>query len=31
MVKMIENTFALQKNLFSDYKVFLVIGDMREL
>lgn len=31
MVKMIENTFALQKNLFSDYKVFLVLGDMREL
>jgi UDP-N-acetylmuramyl pentapeptide synthase len=31
MKKMIENTFALQKSLFSDYKVFLVLGDMREL
>jgi len=31
MKKMIENTFALQKSLFADYKVFLVLGDMREL
>lgn len=31
MKKMIENTFALQKALFADYKVFLVLGDMREL
>lgn len=31
MKKMIENTFSLQKSLFPDYKVFLVLGDMREL
>ncbi|MCP4523600.1 MAG: hypothetical protein GY828_05285 [Candidatus Gracilibacteria bacterium] len=31
MKKMIENTFLLQKGIFSDYKVGLIIGDMREL
>jgi UDP-N-acetylmuramoyl-tripeptide--D-alanyl-D-alanine ligase len=31
MIKMIQNTFELQKSLFSDHKVFLVLGDMREL
>mgnify|MGYP003683156863 CR=1 FL=1 len=31
MIKMIENTFELQKSLFPDHKVFLVLGDMREL
>ena len=31
MIKMIQNTFELQKSLFPDYKVFLVLGDMREL
>ena len=31
MIKMIQNTFELQKSLFPDHKVFLVLGDMREL
>lgn len=31
MIKMIQNTFALQKSLFRSYKVFLVLWDMREL
>lgn len=31
MKKMVENTFNLQKSLFPDHKVFLVLGDMREL
>ena len=31
MIKMIQNTFELQKSLFPDYKVFLVLWDMREL
>jgi UDP-N-acetylmuramyl pentapeptide synthase len=31
MKKMVENTFDLQKSLFPDHKVFLVLGDMREL
>lgn len=31
MIKMIQNTFELQKSLFPDYKIFLVLWDMREL
>lgn len=31
MKKMTENTFTIQKEIFPDYKVFLVLWDMREL
>jgi len=31
MKKMVENTFEIQKSLFPDYKIFLVLWDMREL